>query len=177
MLPLLVLAISIIGVVVLYDFLLLFFLVLTKLAYYRKIYTPEMFSTSIIFIVPVISTIFWPRRIASMRPDPFLHAHRHTLFICTFTYHILCFFVLLNVPILSIFYSTCYNVLNRVGWLDDLHGLYQSYVTQRQQSLFTLISHFSIVLTSFQFPLKIGYFFAWWFFAFYELSSWDIINN
>jgi len=58
MLPLLVLAISIIGVVVLYDFLLLFFLVLTKLAYYRKIYTPEMFSTSIIFIVPVISTIF-----------------------------------------------------------------------------------------------------------------------
>jgi len=75
-----------------------------------------------------------------MRLDPFLHVHRHTLFVCPFSSHILCLFVLLNLAILSNFYNTRQNVLNRGCGLYNLHGLHQSYVTQCQQSLCTLIS-------------------------------------
>ena len=58
---------------------------------------------------------FWLRRISSMRLNPPIHVHRHAVFICTFI-SLYFPFVLLNVPMLSTFYSTCQNVY--IGLVD-----------------------------------------------------------
>jgi len=61
--------------------------------------------------------LFWPHQIASIKTDPFLCVHRHTLFICYFSSPCCVQTVLILFP--TAVFNTCQKVINGVGWLDQ----------------------------------------------------------
>ena len=117
------------------------------------------------FLVLAVCNLFLPQQIFSMRLESLSCVHKPAFSSAIFPHFVLYLFACLFICsyfFQLLFSNTCENVSNRVGWPHDFHDLF----TNPMWCSDNVCLHWSVLLLLcfhiFQFPWKIGYFFAWW---------------